>query len=54
MTKTDKPAFWKWVCRRKAHDNPRGHFIRDTRNLVRIGIDPASRLQRLWSNPGAE
>ena len=47
-------AFWRWVCERKAHDNPRGDFIRDTRDLVRAGIDPETRLHRLRENPEAE
>ena len=37
-------AFWKWVVGCKAHDNPRGDFIRDTRGLVEAGIDPATRI----------
>ena len=30
-------AFWHWVCNRKAGDNPRGDFIRDTRDLLEAG-----------------
>lgn len=30
------------MCARKAHKNPCGDFIRDTRNLIRRGIDPAT------------
>lgn len=26
-------AFWNWVVNRRATDNPRGDFIRDTRSL---------------------
>ena len=36
--------FWAWVCARRAHDNPRGDFIRDTRELVRMGINPGERI----------
>lgn len=43
-------TFWKWVCARKAHDNPRGDFIRDTRDLMKMGIDPETRLDRLREN----
>ena len=25
------PEFWEWVCGRRAQDNPRGDFVRDTR-----------------------
>ena len=32
-------AFWNWVCNRQAGDNPRGDFIRDTRDLLRVGRD---------------
>lgn len=28
-------AFFEWICARKAHDNPRGDFIQDTRDMVR-------------------
>lgn len=43
-------TFWEWVCARKAHDNPRGDFIRDTRDLMKMGIDPETRLDRLREN----
>ena len=46
--------FWQWVCKRKAFDNPRGDFIRDTRDLMDAGIDPDTRLHRLSSNPEGE
>ena len=26
--------FFEWICARKAHDNPRGDFIKDTRAMV--------------------
>lgn len=37
-------TFWKWVTGRRAHDNPRGDFIRDTRDLVKAGLDPGPRI----------
>ena len=43
-TREANAAFWKWVTGRKAHNNPRGDFIRDTRNLVEAGIEPGSRI----------
>lgn len=27
------PRFWEWVCERRAQDNPRGDFVRDTRSV---------------------
>ncbi|MDE0004587.1 MAG: hypothetical protein OXQ29_18005 [Rhodospirillaceae bacterium] len=36
--------FWFWVAGRKAHDNPRGDFIYDTRDLLERGIDPDTRI----------
>lgn len=36
--------FWQWVCKRNAYDNPRGDFIRDTREAVQMGRDPAGYL----------
>ena len=42
--KDDCAAFWQWVAKRNAHDNPRGDFIRDTRELVEAGIDPGTRI----------
>lgn len=32
-------TFIEWVCTRKAHDNPRGDFIRDTREVKACGFD---------------
>lgn len=29
--------FWMFVYTRRAHDNPRGDFIRDTQSLVDMG-----------------
>ena len=37
-------AFWEWVCRLHACDNPRGDFIRDTREAMERGLDPATEL----------
>ena len=37
--------FWKWVTERKAHDNPRGDFIRDTRDILKAGNDPNKSLR---------
>ena len=48
--------FIKWVCSRKAHSNPRGHFIRDTRDDPRFtgynpeGYYPPERLSELFLN----
>ena len=42
MSTAEIDPLWTWVCARRAHDNPRGDFIRDTRDLVRIGIDPST------------
>ena len=36
--------FWSWVCARRAHDNFRGDFIRDTRDLVEMGVNPGERI----------
>ena len=30
-------GFWMFVYTRRAHDNPRGDFIRDTQSLVDLG-----------------
>ena len=48
----DRAEFWKWVYNRKAHDNPRGDFIRDTRDLMDMDIDPETRTQRIWQSGG--
>ena len=37
-------GFWDWVGSRRAHDNPRGDFIRDTRDLLNAGVHPGERL----------
>lgn len=41
---TSTVGFWKWVASRRAHDNPRGEFIRDVRDLLSWGMDPTGRL----------
>ena len=38
--------FWDWVVSRKAHDNPRGDFIRETRELL------ADNIRSLWETWG--
>ena len=37
-------AFWNWVCNRQAGDDPRGDFVRDTRNQLQLGKSPGQRL----------
>ena len=40
-------AFFAWICTRRACDNPRGDFIRDTRDMVDMldkGIVDESRV----------
>lgn len=39
LAEKDHAVFWQWVCHCKAHDNSRGHFIRDTRK-IRSAHDP--------------
>ena len=36
--------FWQWVCERNAYDDPRGDFIRDTREAIRRGDNPDDHL----------
>ena len=36
--------FWNWVASRRVHDNPRGDFIRETRDLLAGGNDPDKAL----------
>ena len=36
--------FWKWVVSLRAGDNPRGDFIRETRALLDIDVDPGTRI----------
>ena len=33
----DTDAFYAWVASRRAGDNPRGDFIRDTRRILEVG-----------------
>ena len=33
-------AFWNWVCNLDDADDPRGDFIRDTRDLLALGGEP--------------
>lgn len=44
-------GFFAWICARKAHDNPRGDFVRDTRDMMpRKGIVDESRINtRLYA-----
>ena len=35
-------AFWNWVCNLDAEDDPRGDFIRDTRDSLALGNNPES------------
>ena len=39
-----REKFWVWVGNRKAGDNPRGDFIRDTREILSADTDPDHRL----------
>ena len=39
-----RDAFWNWVCNRRAGDDPRGEFVRDTRVLLEVGKSPGQRL----------
>ena len=38
--------FWNWVASKRAHENPRGDFIRDTRELLANGKDPDKVIYR--------
>ena len=51
--KENRLTFVQWVCRRKAHDNPRGDFIRDTRDLVRMKI-PESEIEGRMQSESSE
>ena len=42
--------FWNWVANRKAHDNPRGDFIRDSRDLLATGVDPGKAIRRVGTS----
>ena len=41
-----RERFWAWVCNRKDGENPRGDFIRDTRDILSTDVDPESRLSQ--------
>ena len=47
-----EPKFFAWIAKRHAHDNARGDFIRDTRDLLamlRKGVIDEQRINdRLW------
>lgn len=49
LAEEDHAVFWQWVCDRKAHDNPRGDFIRDTRT-IRSVHDPNEAWWELCPN----
>ena len=34
--KFDNSEYWEWVVSRKAYDNPRGDFIRDSRDVIQM------------------
>ena len=42
-----RTAFWKWVANRPDGDDPEGDFVRDTRDLIEMGIDPETRVGRM-------
>lgn len=50
--------FVEWVCSLRAHNNPRGDFIKDTRGLrkdaLAAGEDPAKLVSRALSMACAE
>lgn len=46
--------FWRWVVSRKAGDDPRGDFIRDTRDLLNNGGDPEPRIATACPEAQAE
>ena len=39
--------FWQWVANRKATDTIRGDFIRDTRELLKMGINPSTKYSQM-------
>lgn len=43
---SDRPEFFLWVATRRAHNNPRGDFIRDTRAGLEQGVDCAADINR--------
>ena len=42
--------FWNWVASRRAHDNPRGDFIRDTSRVLSLNKSPNDFYTRISSN----
>ena len=40
------PGFWQWVCDQDVTDDPRGDFIKDTRDVWKAGRNPSSALRR--------
>ena len=47
-------SFWTWVGSRKAGDNPRGDFIRDTRGALAAGANPDTLLHQAIDRAGKE
>ena len=41
----DNVEYWNWVISRRAHNNPRGDFIKDTRDALADGSDPNVEIQ---------
>lgn len=41
----DHVEYWNWVISRRAHNNPRGDFIKDTRDILAAGYDPNLKIQ---------
>ena len=52
-TKDIREGFWAWVGGRRAGDNPRGDFIRDTQEALARGLDPDTLLNQV-ANERAE
>ena len=44
----ENQGFFEWVTTRRAHDNPRGDFIRDTRDTFKHHGE--SGCERLYNN----
>ena len=42
-----REGFWAWVGRRRAGDNPRGDFIRDTQDALSRGLNPDALLNHI-------
>jgi hypothetical protein len=49
--RTNRPSFLSWVCSRRALDNPRGDFIRDTRDLSPLAKAELSEPLEHWPAP---